>query len=89
MYLVQLRLAGWNVQVNLDRLVGDVLDVCSQMVKPSVTLDKHIEPSTPKITGDKKRLTQILHNLVRLVLVDRKTFAECVLWQHLAALSVC
>lgn len=50
-------------QVNLDKLVAEAVDVSAQMVKAGVTLEKRAVPGTPPITGDKKRLMQILHNL--------------------------
>lgn len=53
-----------SAQANLDKLVSDVIDSSSQLVRANVVLDKKIDSSTPVITADKKRLTQILYNLI-------------------------
>ncbi|KAK9789210.1 hypothetical protein WJX73_000342 [Symbiochloris irregularis] len=51
-------------RVDLDKLVSEAVDVSAQMVKPNVTLEKRVAPNTPHITGDKKRIMQVLHNLI-------------------------
>lgn len=86
------------VQANLDKLVAEVIDSSSQLVKPHVSLEKKVDPVTPTITADKKRLTQILYNLIGNALkfthkgsvtveVKPDIYGKQV-WNHQAATSV-
>ena len=52
------------MQANLDKLVGEVLDTASQLVKPRVVIEKRFDSRTPTITADTRRLMQILYNLI-------------------------
>ena len=40
------------------------MDIAQQLVKKNVRLVHHIDPKTPVIIADKKRLTQIIYNLM-------------------------
>ena len=40
------------------------MDISAQLVRKTVTLEKRVHPTTPAITADKKRLTQIMYNLI-------------------------
>lgn len=51
------------LQAHLDQIVQDVMDVSAQLVKKNVSLVHEVDPATPVIIADKKRLTQILFNL--------------------------
>ncbi|KAK9794043.1 hypothetical protein WJX73_001341 [Symbiochloris irregularis] len=48
----------------LDQIVLDVMEVSAQLAKRNVQLVHNVHPDTPCIIADKKRLTQILFNLV-------------------------
>ncbi len=52
------------MQVDLEKLLGDVMEISAQLVKPDVHLEMRFHPATPAITADKKRLTQIFYNLL-------------------------
>lgn len=52
------------LQAHLDEIVSDVMDIAAQLVKKNVRLSHFVDPATPVITADKKRLTQILFNLM-------------------------
>ena len=51
-------------QAHLDNIVMDVMEIAAQLVKQNVKLVHNVDPATPVITADKKRLTQILYNLI-------------------------
>ncbi|KAK9784695.1 hypothetical protein WJX73_001889, partial [Symbiochloris irregularis] len=51
-------------KVHLGTVLADVMDTVSQLAKKSVQLVSHVDPELPTIAGDKKRLTQILYNLL-------------------------
>ena len=45
-------------------MLSNVMDTVAQLAKSNVRLVHHVDPSLPSITGDKKRLMQILYNLI-------------------------
>ncbi|KAK9826256.1 hypothetical protein WJX74_003071 [Apatococcus lobatus] len=51
-------------KAHLDKLVCEVLDTASQLVKPRVVIKRRFDSRTPAITADTRRLTQILYNLI-------------------------
>ena len=52
------------MQAYLDELVAEVAALASHLAKNDVRLITHIDPATPCITADRKRLIQIMYNLV-------------------------
>lgn len=40
------------------------MDISAHLVKRQVVLERRVDPFIPQITADKKRLTQILYNLI-------------------------
>ena len=44
--------------------MAEVIDTTQQLIKKSVTLEKRIAQNTPVITADKRKLMQILYNLI-------------------------
>ena len=52
------------LQAHLDKIIVEVADLASHLAKKNVRLITHIDPATPSITADKKRLIQIMYNLV-------------------------
>ena len=55
---------GYDMQAHLDRIVAEVLDTSAHLLKKNVTLEKRFASNTPPITADKRKLTQVLYNLV-------------------------
>ena len=52
------------LQANLNKIVSDVMDIAAQLVKKNVKLVHNVDPATPIIVADKKRIIQILYNLI-------------------------
>ena len=52
------------VQAHLDRIVAEAIDTSQQLIKKHVTLEKRIAQNVPVITADKRKVMQILYNLI-------------------------
>ena len=52
------------MQAHLDRIVAEAIDTSQQLIKKHVTLEKRIAQNVPVITADKRKLMQILYNLI-------------------------
>ena len=47
------------VQVDLKKVVEHVCDTAGHLLKPRVTLEKGVDPTTPLIAGDGMRIVQV------------------------------
>ena len=54
----------FEAQAHLDKIVAEVLDTAVHLVKKNVIVEKRCDPRTPSITADKRRVSQILYNLL-------------------------
>lgn len=52
------------LQVDLSGVLSNVMDTVAQLAKTNVRLVHHVDPMLPSIIGDRKRLMQILYNLI-------------------------